>query len=409
MLGKDYFQGNMIKHSISVHEMLQDDASLVYRTPTSRSYVIYDMLNSQRSRQNMVSWRRLLLIASTAFVWTDHHRHLPSLPSSSKINSSSFSMPQIFPPGFFRPTVGSSQISVIWPSISTTKAQQLGVSSASTRVPLSNDVTLGFECHDGILLFAWFVEFVGLFLRARVPNPDQLGWNASRCPQEGKRKNGSVPWWNWTKMMNIESNSFANEISTAFTKGSCPEPRPMRFANSRLVHTHWLLRWMTRRHPKSPQGSNLGGLQNIWKFSWKDRSLIHWSILFVNLFRISWNIFEPIWVHSILEISEACLEIILSINWINSYKIIPNPFLSQSSLNLHWSPAEAPHVAPVAASPSAQQQQKTKSQQFRKNPKPRSKILRPRNRSEDFTSSSHLNLKVMKVWMTKWRYGCFQK
>ena len=55
MLGKDYFQGNMIKHSISVHEMLQDDASLVYRTPTSRSYVIYDMLNSQRSRQNMVS------------------------------------------------------------------------------------------------------------------------------------------------------------------------------------------------------------------------------------------------------------------------------------------------------------------------------------------------------------------
>ena len=55
MLGKDYFQGKMIKHSISVHEMLQDDASLVYRTPTSWSYVIYDMLNSQRSRQNMVS------------------------------------------------------------------------------------------------------------------------------------------------------------------------------------------------------------------------------------------------------------------------------------------------------------------------------------------------------------------
>ena len=55
MLGKDHFQGNMIKHSISVHEMLQDDASFIYRTPTSRSYVIYDMLNSQRSRQNMVS------------------------------------------------------------------------------------------------------------------------------------------------------------------------------------------------------------------------------------------------------------------------------------------------------------------------------------------------------------------
>lgn len=100
MLGKDYFQGNMIKHSISVHEVLQDDASLVYRTPTSWTYVIHDMLNSQRSRQNMVSWRRLLLIASTASVWTDHHRHLPSLPSSSKINSSSFSMPQIFPPIF---------------------------------------------------------------------------------------------------------------------------------------------------------------------------------------------------------------------------------------------------------------------------------------------------------------------
>ena len=209
--------------------------------------------------------------------------------------------------------------------------------------------------------------------------------------------------------MKIESTSFANEISTVFTKGSCPETRPMRFANSRLVHTHWLLRWMTRRHPKLPHKSNLGGLQNIWKFWLKDRSVIHWSILFVNLFRVSWNIFEPIWVHSILEISEACLEIILSINWISSYKIIPNPFLSHSCLNLHWSPAEAPHVAPVAASPSAQQQQKTKSQQFRKNPKPRSKILRPRNRSEDFTSSSHLNLKVMKVWMTKWRYGCFQK
>ena len=409
MLGKDYFQGNMIKHSISVHEILQDDASLVYRTPTSRSYVIYDMLNSQRSRQNMVSWRRLLLVASTAFVWTDHHRHLPSLPSSSKIHSSSFSMPQIFPPGFFQPTVGSSQISVIWPSISTTKAQQLGVSSASTRVPLSNDVTLGFECHDGILLFAWFVEFVKIVSAGQGTKPWSAWMECKQVSSRGKKKNWRCAGWNWTKMMKIESNSFANEISTVFTKGSCPETRPMRFANSRLVHTHWLLRWMTRRHPKLPQKSNLGGLQNMRKFWLKDRSVIHWSILFVNLFRISWKIFEPIWVHSILEISEACLEIILSINWISSYKIIPNPFLSQSCLNLHWSPAEAPHVAPVAASPSAQQQQKTKSQQFRKNPKPRSKILHPQKRSEDFTSSSHLNLKVMKVWMTKWRYGCFQK
>lgn len=185
MLGKDYFQGKMIKHSISVHEMLQDDASLVYRTPTSRSYVIYDMLNSQRSRQNMVSWRRLLLIASTVFVWTDHNRHLPSLPSSSKINSSSFSMPQIFPPGFFQPTVGSSQISVIWPSISTTKAQQLGVSSASTCVPLSNDVTLGFECHDGILLFAWFVKIVSA---GQGTKPWSAWMECKQVSSRGKKK-----------------------------------------------------------------------------------------------------------------------------------------------------------------------------------------------------------------------------
>ncbi len=143
----------------------------------------------------------------------------------------------------------------------------------------------------------------------------------------------------------------------------------------------------------------------------------------MNLFRISLNIFELIWVHSILEISEACLKIILSINWINSVnikdKIMQNPFLSQSYLNLHWSRTRAPqNVAPVAASPSVQQQQKARSQQFRKNPKPRSKILHPQNRwSEDFKSSSesHEGLDEVKrcdgvdVFWRQWMRKAFYK
>ena len=267
MLGKDYFQGNMIKHSISVHEVLQNDASFICRTPTSLPCVICGMLNSQRSRQNMVSWRRLFLIASNVFVWTEHHRHYHHYhrQKSTAAFTSRVSACLTSSPRFFRPTKIIPNLRHMTKHIHNegpTTWCFFSIYPCATKQ--WRDLRFRMPWHS-----AGMARFVGFFL-ARVPNPDQLGWNASRCPQP-----------------NEIGKSGANE--SMFTEGSCPETRPMRFANSLLVHTHWLLRWMTRRHPKLPQESNLGGLQNIWKFGLKDRSMIHWSILLVNLFRISFE------------------------------------------------------------------------------------------------------------------------
>ncbi len=217
----------------------------------------------------------------TVFVWTDHnhhhhyhHHHHPQTSTAAFTSRASACLKSS--PRFFRPT------NVIPPNLRHMTKHIQNESPTTwcffSIYPCATKQWSDLRLMPNGLRMPWWHSAVCVVCWIVSAGQGTKPWSAwMECKQVSSRGKGKE--WIcdlcWMKLDKGDENwvkwNFANEIM--FTEGSCPETRPMRFANSLLVHTRWLLHWMTRRHPKLPQESNPGGLQNIWKFWLKDRSI----------------------------------------------------------------------------------------------------------------------------------------